>query len=323
MLNNAALYQWLQNSDPSLSWQVERDLLEIPESTWQTTRAEVARSGYGHRLLQLQDADGQWAGGAYRPRREEPRALQAPSDSDGQPYIATTWSLNALREWGLDPAHLGDTGARLAQNCRWEFDDLPYWQGEVDCCINSFTLANGAWLNQDISSLAQWFLDRQLSDGGWNCEWTEGATRSSFHSTLNALIGLRYYEEVVGRNPEITEARRSGGDYLLNRNLMNGLRSGTEVGAWVTQSSYPFRWRYSTIRALDYLRSASLFDNKPQDPRASDAVARLLADRTDRGTWLQQKKELGQIWFEVDAAVGEESKWLTFYSLRILNWWNG
>jgi hypothetical protein len=50
---------------------------------------------------------------------------------------------------------------------------LPYWGGEVDCCINAFTLANGAWLGTDVSSLHEWFVEHQLADGGWNCEWVE------------------------------------------------------------------------------------------------------------------------------------------------------
>jgi hypothetical protein len=27
------------------------------------------------------------------------------------------------------------------------------------------------------------------------------------------------------------------------------------------------------------------------------------------------------VWFEVDADVGEPSKWLTFSALRVLDWW--
>lgn len=60
-----------------------------------------------------------------------------------------------------------------------------------DCCINVYTLANDAWLGADVSGPAQWFLDHRLADGGWNCEWVEGSTRSSFHSTLNTLKTCR------------------------------------------------------------------------------------------------------------------------------------
>src|SRR5690606_40112695 len=70
-----------------------------------------------------------------------------------------------------------------SENSRWEYDDLPYWGGEVDCCINAFTLANGTWLGADVSSLPQWFVDHQMDEGGWNCEWVEGSTRRSEEHT--------------------------------------------------------------------------------------------------------------------------------------------
>ncbi len=104
------------------------------------------------------------------------------------------------------PAALAGTAQKLEANCRWEYDDLPYWGGEVDVCINAMTLANGAWLGADMTALAEWFPEHQLADGGWNCEWIEGSTRSSFHSTINALRGIRAYEEFAGRTPELHAA---------------------------------------------------------------------------------------------------------------------
>ena len=62
-----ALRDWLLDTDPALRWQVERDLLGAPAEVWQATRARVATEGFGAALLAHQDADGQWAGGAYFP----------------------------------------------------------------------------------------------------------------------------------------------------------------------------------------------------------------------------------------------------------------
>src|SRR3954451_4211117 len=215
MASDPALSDWLLDSDPSLRWQVERDLLGAPEATWQASRARVATEGFGARLLSLQDPDGQWAGGAYFPR-----GFGGPGEEGGQPYTATTWSLNALREWGVDAAVLGDTADRLAANSRWEYDDLPYWAGEVDCCINAFTLANGAWLGADVSPLANWFVEHRMQDGGWNCEWVNGSTVSSFHSTINSVQGILSYEAATGSDGALRAARRAGEEYLLERRLL-------------------------------------------------------------------------------------------------------
>ena len=67
--------EWMLDSDPALKWQVERDLLNAPEAQWMATKALVTTEGIGARMLSLQDEDGQWAGGAHFPTREDPRAL--------------------------------------------------------------------------------------------------------------------------------------------------------------------------------------------------------------------------------------------------------
>jgi hypothetical protein len=314
--------EWMLDSDPALKWQVERDILGLPEIDWQKTRALTSSEGFAAKLLALQDEDGQWAGGAYFPTREDARALPYVEGEKGQPYIATTWTLNSLREWGVDASVLGDTADRLDAGCKWEYDDLPYWGGEVDCCINAFTVSNGAWLGRDMSTLVDWFLEHQLEDGGWNCDWIEGDLRSSFHSTLNALVGLLDYEVRTGKNDKVTDARKRAEEYLLQRRLMFRLSNGEPVGPWLHDLAYPFRWNYSIIRALNYFRDSAALAKTEPDPRVAEAAAWLASKANENGRWVTNDRIPGQVWFDVDSPVGEESKWLTFYALRALNWWN-
>lgn len=318
----AGLLHWLLDSDPALRWQVERDLAGAPEEIWSATRARVATDGFGAELLALQDPDGQWAGGAYFPADFDWHGPEAARGA-GQPYTATTWSLNSLREWGVDAGVLAGTAERLARNCRWDYDDLPYWGGEVDACINAFTLANGAWLGADVTGLRGWFGEHQLSDGGWNCEWVSGSTRSSFHSTLNTLAGLLAYEQLVGGDEEIAAVRRAGQEYLLRRRLMYRRSTGELVGPWVTHFAYPFRWVYSALKAVDHFRTAAPVDQVEPDERLAEAVEVIRAARRPDGTWTQQRRHPGRVWFEIDVPVGEPSKWLTCYATRALRWWDG
>lgn len=311
---------WLLDSDPALRWQVERDLVHAPSDVWEATRARIASEGFGARLLALQDPDGQWAGGAYFPadfRGPEP------SDEGGQPWTATTWALSTLREWGLDASVLAGTAELLEANCRWEYDDLPYWGGEVDACINAYTLANGVWLGADVTGLEQWFVEHQMDEGGWNCEWVNGSTRSSFHSTLNALRALLPYEQATGGSDALRAARTAGEEYLLTRALLHRRTTGETVGRWATDFAYPFRWQYTALRAVDYFRSASIHDGARPDPRLAEAIALIRGARRDDGTWLQGRRYPGRVWFDVDVPPGEPSKWLTFYASRALSWWDG
>jgi hypothetical protein len=320
MTTDPRVLDWLLDSDPALRWQVERDLAGAPPEVWQATRARVATEGFGAALLSKQDADGQWAGGAFFPAGffDSPEA-KAP----GQPWVATTWALKDLREWGLDPAVLAGTAEKLAANSRWEYDDLPYWGGEVDVCINSYTLAAGAWLGADVSALAEWFPAHRLADGGWNCEAEEGdSVRSSFHSTLNAVRGMLAYEQLTG-DTDLRDARHGGEEYLLERHLMNRLTTGEPVGEFVTRFVFPNRHRYSALAALDHFREVSLVEGTAPDPRLADAIEVVRAAQQPDGTWLQTTPLAGRTWFDVDVPEGEPSRWLTLIATRVLIWWDG
>jgi hypothetical protein len=319
MTLDGELLNWLLDADPALRWQVERDLARAPAHVWQETRAKMAREGFAAQLLKLQDPDGQWAGGAYFPRDFDFDGPEAADDA-GQPWTATTWSLNVLRGWGLDASALVGTAEKLAAHCRWEYDDLPYWGGEVDCCINAFTLANGAWLGAQVGGLVDWFAQHHLADGGWNCEWVNGSTRSSFHSTLNVLEGLLSYEMATGR--ELTALRRPAQEYLLTRHLMTRQATGELVGPWVSDFTYPFRWFYSALRAADYFRAAHLHDATAPDARLSNALDVIRSARQPEGHWLQEGRHPGRTWFDVDVDVGQPSKWLTLFGTRVLAWWD-
>jgi len=321
MSDIADVTEWLLDSDPALRWQVERDLLGEPESVWQATRARVATEGMGARLLALQGEDGQWAGGAFFPADFDFEGPEA-APGAGQPWTATTWSLNSLREWGLDASALEGTAEKIAANSRWEYDDLPYWGGEVDCCINAFTLANGTWLGADVSSLPQWFVDHQMDEGGWNCEWVEGSTRASVYSTLSSIDGILWYEKATGGTPELTAARKKAQEYLLERRILYKVTTGEPVRPGVDLLAYPQRSKYNVLHAVNYFRDASLYDGVEPDPRLAEAVEVIRRQRQPDGTWLQGYRYPGRVWFEQDVPVGEPSKWVTFLALRALDWWD-
>ncbi len=262
-----SLSAWLLDSDPALRWQVERDLMGEPPEIWQATRARIAIEGFGARLSALQDPDGQWAGGSFFPADFD---FHGPEAADGgQPWTATTWTLNMLREWGLEPTVLRErrTAELLAENSRWDYDDLPYWRGEVDCCINAWTVANGLWLGADITGIVDWFLEHRLPDGGWNCEWVEGS--ASIVVTTQRSTRSRDFSPTTPRpaaRDATHAARQSGQEYLLQRRLFRRLSTGEPVAPWVSQFVYPFRWTYNVLNAAEYFRQASLLDGVSAGP---------------------------------------------------------
>jgi hypothetical protein len=321
MTDSASVIAWLLDADPSIRWQVMRDLLDTPESEWRAERAKVETEGWGARLLSCEDEDGQWAGGAFLPREFDAREWE----EVGQPWTATTFSLSQLREFGLDPS--ADRARRAVEligtNSRWEEGGQPYWEGEVEECINGRIVADGAYFGIDVSSIVDRLVGERLGDGGWNCERVNGSVRSSFATTINVLEGLLEYERATGGSPESRAARKSGEEYLLERNLFRRLSTGEPADAQFLCFAHPNRWHYDVLRALDYFRSGAALTGLEPDPRLGEAVDCVRSRRLEAGTWPLDWSPPGRVWFEVDDGQGEPSRWVTLRAMRVLRWWEG
>ena len=315
-----SVVDWLLDADPSIRWQVMRDLLEAPESEWSAERAKVETEGWGARLLSYEDEDGQWAGGAFIPRGFDFQEWE----NVGQPWTATGHSLSQLREFGLDPS--GNRAKRAVEligaNSRWDHAGEPYWDGEVEECINGRIVADGAYFGADVSPIVDRLVGERLDDGGWNCERANGSRRSSFATTINVLEGLLEYERATGGTPKSRQARQSGEEYLRRRNLFRRLSTGEPADEQFLSLLHPTRWHYDILRALDYFRSSAMLTGATPDPRLGPAVDRLLARRLADGTWPLDWSLPGRVWFEVDDGVGKSSHWLTLQAMRVLCWWD-
>jgi len=311
---------WLLDSDPAVRWQVERDLLDAPEAVWQADRARVATEGWGAELLAHEDADGQWDGGSFFPASFSEELFHA----EGQPWTATAWALTQLRELGLDPdSEPARRAVRLVgQNSRWDYDGSPYWQGEVEECINGRTVADGCYFGVDMSPLVERLLGEQQPDGGWNCERANGSVRSSFDTTDNVLEGLLEFERVTGGTPASRAAWERGEEFLLQRRLFRRLSTGEVADPQFLRFSYPARWHHDVLRALDHARAASLLHATPPDPRLGEAVEHVRSRRRDDGTWALDHTWRGRRRLVMDAGDGEPSVWVTLKALRVLRWWD-
>ena len=317
---NDPVIEWLLASDPAIRWQVLRDLLDAPEPIWKAERAKVETEGWGARLLSHQDADGQWAGGAFIPAGFDPHEWS----ERGQPWTATCFSLSQLREFGLDPSssRARETVELIGGNSRWDEGGQPFWQGEVEECINGRTVADGAYFGVDVSRIVDRLVGEVQADGGWNCERANGSLRSSFASTINVLEGLLEFERATGGTPRSRAARRAGEDYLLKRHLFRRLSTGEPADKRFLCLCHPSRWHYDILRALDYFRAAGLLSGAAPDPRLSEAIGHLRSKRLENGTWPLDWRPAGRVWFDLDDGVDVPSRWVTLKAMRVLKWWD-
>jgi hypothetical protein len=303
---------WLLDSDPAIRWQVLRDLIDAPADEVAAERARVATEGWGARLLAARDPDGQWMGGACFPGRGEP-----PEDGS-QPWTSTLPVMLELRAFGLDPD--SDTAREMtslvAANCRWEYDDLRFFDGEVEPCINGHTVSLGAYFGADVERIVSRLLADQLGDGGWNCEAERGATVSSFDSTICVLEGLLEYESATGAPADVKSARRRGEEYLLQRSLFRRKSTGeVPQPAWL-DFSFPTRWHYDVLRGLEYFRRADV-----RDARLGAAIELLRSKRQRDGVWLLENTHPGPVHFHLEDGDGRPSRWNTLRASRVLSWW--
>ena len=297
-----------------------RDILNQHESAWRPVRGKIETEGWGARLLSCQDEDGQWAGGAFLPRG----FTEAEWKEEGQPWTATCWSLQHLREFGLEP---GSPRAQrmielIRANAKWDHDGQDYWDGEVEECINGRTVADGAYFGIDVRPIVARLVSEVQADGGWNCERCNGSHRSSFDTTINVLEGLLEFERATGGTAQSRAARVSGEEYLLKRRLFRRLSTGGVADDRFLRLQSPNRWSHTILRGLDYFRAASVFADTPPDARLAEAIDHVRSRQSNDGTWPLDWKAGGRVWFDMDEDVGKACPWITLKALRIMKWWN-
>lgn len=263
-------------------------------------------------MLAAEGDDGLWAGGACFPAGYQ-------WDEEGQPWTATMHSLQTLQLLGLQPET--DAARRaiplVAEHGRWEHDDQPYFEGEVEPCINGRTIEAGAYFGVDVAPVVERILGERLDDGGWNCEAENGSVRSSFHSTIDVLDGLLQYERSTGGSPEVAAARRSGEEYLLERQLFRLTSTGAVIDEKFLEFAFPYYWVYDVLRGLDYFRHAGA----ERDDRMADAIEVVRSKRQADGRWLLDRIYRGSVHFDIESGVGEPSRWNTLRARRVLRWW--
>src|SRR4030095_8291763 len=185
---------------------------------------------------------------------------------------------------GVDPTSDRVRGAigQVRERCTWgeEFGDSPFFEGEVEPCINGRVLAIGAYFGVASDRLVDRLLQEQLSDGGWNC-YAPPSHRSSFNSTICVLEGLLEYETAMGPRPDITAARLRGQEYLLERRLFRSRSTGQNIKPAWTEISFPTRWHYDILWGLDYLRRAGV----APDERMAEAIDLVRNKRDEHGRW--------------------------------------
>jgi hypothetical protein len=196
----------------------------------------------------------------------------------------------------------------------------------VDCIDHGVTglvlslLAYFGYPDDRVHAIVEYLLGEQAPDGHWQpvTGRPNMAASYSFDATLLVLEGLheygqRYPNQVQG----ITAAQKDGRQFLLRHRLYKAIQAETVIDPKMLRFSFPPRWHYDILAALDYFREC----RAEKDERLRDAIDVVKAKCNPNGRWNLNHRHPGKTYFEMEEA-GKPSKWITLRALRFLKWFD-
>ena len=300
-MNQSQLIQWLLAGDISIQYQTHRDLLHSSIETLTQLRNQIHTQGFAQRFLSLQNPNGHWGRDFYQPK-----------------WTSTHYTLLDLRNLEVLPL------PQITHILTTLLTDYKDDQGRItsDVCINAMLLNYAAHFQappQHLKSIIDFILTQKMPDGAFNCQSNRsGANHSSLHTTLSVLEAIQSLEhnQHTYRKQELSQTQATCIEFILNHRLYKSCQTGEIIKRSFTMLSYPPRWYYDILRALDYFQLAQI----PFDPRMQDALNLLKTKQRKDGTWPVQAKHPGQVHFDMEP-TGKPSRFNTLRALRVLNFY--
>jgi len=297
------IIHWLLEGDVAIQYIVHRDLLgsEIP-----ALRKRIATEGWGARFLQARHDNGHWGRGFYQPK-----------------WISTHYTILDLKHLGLPPDHI-----KLQESISLILRDQKGPDGGInpsrtikqsDVCVNGMFLNYACYFKVEeaaLKSIVDFVIEQHMPDGGFNCEANRnGAVHSSLHSTISVLEGILEYADngYRYRRAQLEQIAMEAREFILQHYLFRSDRTGEIIDKRMLMLSYPSRWRYDILHALDHFQAAGV----KYDPRMQPALDVLEKKRRKDHKWPVQAKHPGQTHFEMEK-TGGPSRWNTLRALRVL-----
>lgn len=300
------LINWLLEGDPSIKFQVYRDLLKEDKPNLQE---DISTKGWGAKFLSLQNKNGHWGIAFYQPK-----------------WISTHYTLLDLKNLSIsqnEKSILVIVKSILENEMDKTFKKKYEMTVNKDVCINGMVLNYASYFKSDIDQLKQivdYLIENQMSDGGYNCQSPrKGAVHSSLHTTLSVLEGITEYKRNGYRYKikELSKIQKECIEFILIHRLFKSDKTGKIINNNFTRIPYPPRWKYDILRCLDYFQYANI----NYDIRMQDALDLLLSKRKSKGFWNLQAPYPGKTHFAMEE-VGKPSRWNTLRALRVLKHFN-
>jgi hypothetical protein len=302
-MNNQQIIDWLLEGDVSIQYQVWRDLLGSDKKKLQI---RIANEGWGTKILSKRNSDGHWGDRFYQPK-----------------WISTHYTLLDLRNLNLPSNNeiVQETIELVLQNNLADDGGIqlgPSTSQHSDVCVNGMFLNYASYFKtpeKKLHSIIDSILNEIMPDGGFNCRTTRsGAKHSSLHSTISVLEGFTEFQKTgfTYRKKEISDAIKTAVEFILMHRLFLSDHTGQIIDNNFLKLTYPCRWKYDILRAMDYFQYAGI----KWDNRMTEALAHLNKKQNKDGTWNVHAAHSGQVHVIMEKA-GKPSKWNTLRMLRV------
>ena len=302
-IDERQLIAWLLEGDVSIQYQVHRDLLASEQPH---LRDRIATEGWGAQFLSFRKKEGHWGQRFYQPK-----------------WISTHYTILDIKNLAISQNNkeIRQSISQVIQNLKGPDGGIFPFGTEMksDVCVNGMFLNYASYFltkEDKLKSIVDFLLSEHMKDGGFNCNSnTKGAIHSSMHSTISVLEGILEYAKngYRYRLEELQGAEDKSRTFLLQHSLFRSDRTGNIIDKKMLMLSYPSRWKYDILRALDYFQFAGI----NYDPRMRDALDILKNKRRKDNRWPVQAKHPGQTHFEMEK-TGGPSRWNTLRALRVL-----
>ena len=299
------IIKWLNEGDASIKYWVSKDLLKEDEKVYEKLRQQIHKTGWVRRLIDLWDADTKrWGGAIYSPK-----------------WISTTYTLLDIKNFGTDPSiECYQQSAKLLIDSMWA-NRSPERKYPLDLCICGFLLnlcCYGKLEHDSINEIVDTLLEYHMDDGAWNCDLGHNPHHSSLHTTINVLEGFLEYKRngYTYRIDEIDKAVADAHEFILCHRLYKSDKTNQVIKKSFTMLSYPPRWKYDILRAMDYFANYGVAYDECMD----DAIEIIKKKQRKDGAWPVQQKYSGMVHFDYEE-TGGVSRINTVRAMRVLDFY--
>ena len=191
-------------------------------------------------------------------------------------WISTHYTLLELMYMEIRPSHkVYQRAIKVLLHRMWDLPKQVKKRKYQDMCVSGMMMSMACYgkiKDPKMDEIVNYMLINRMTDGGWNCGWDQipPPSISSVHTTMTMLEAIRDYLKngYTYNAQELEKAMQAGIEVLLERELFKSFKDGTPLYRGILNPTYPPRWKYDTLRALEFLASIKY----PYDPRMDEAL---------------------------------------------------